>query len=163
MINVTRTVRAITMLAALAVPMLGQSAGKEGAKMQQAKGTFEVKLAPVAAAADDKSGISRMSIDKQFHGDLDAHSTGVMMSLGDPRSAAGYVAMETVTGTLNGKHGSFGLQHNGTIEHGSQSLNIIVVPGSGTGELAGISGTFHLVIEGGQHSYTLDYTLPAAK
>ncbi len=131
--------------------------------MQQAKGTFEVKLAPVAASADDKSGISKMSIDKQFHGDLDAHSVGMMMSLGDPRAAAGYVAMETVTGTLNGKHGSFGLQHSGTLDHGAQTLSITVVPGSGTGELVGITGTFHLVIAGGKHSYTLDYSLPEPK
>jgi len=136
----------------------------ENAKtMQHAKGTFDVKITPVPAAADDKSGISRMSIDKQFHGDLDAHSVGTMMSLGDPRAAAGYVAMETVTGTLNGKPGSFGLQHSGTLDHGAQTLSIIVVPGSGTGELAGITGTFTLVIEGGKHSYELEYSLPEVK
>ena len=149
------------MLATLAVPLFAQSAAKEGPTMQQAKGTFDVKLAPVPAATGDTSGISRMSIDKQFHGDLEAHSLGTMMSLGDPRSDAGYVAMETVTGTLNGKHGSFGLQHNGTIVSGKPSLNIIVIPGSGTGELAGISGTFTLIVESGKHSYVLDYTLPS--
>ena len=106
-------------------------------------------------------GLSRFSIDKQIHGDLEATTKGEMFSGGDPRQgAAGYVAIEVVTGTLNGKHGSFALQHFG--HHGSKrpKMQVIVVPGSGTGELKGIAGAFTIKIENGQHSYDFDYSLP---
>ena len=105
-----------------------------------------------------------MSIDKQFHGELEATSKGEMLSLLDRASGSGgYVALERVTGTLQGKSGSFALQHNATMDHGKPSLNIIVVPGSGTGELAGISGTMNIRIEaGGKHFYDFDYALATA-
>jgi hypothetical protein len=84
-----------------------------------------------------------------------------MFSAGDPKSGvAGYVAIEVVTGTLAGKHGGFALQHSGTMDQGGRKLSVIVVPGSGTGELKGISGTFDIQIANGQHSYDLEYKLP---
>jgi hypothetical protein len=84
-----------------------------------------------------------------------------MFSGGNPRSGtAGYVAMEVVTGTLVGKHGSFALQHMGTMDSGGQKMQVVVVPGSGTGDLTGISGTFTITIADGKHSYDMDYTLP---
>lgn len=83
-----------------------------------------------------------------------------MLSGGDPKSGmAGYVAIEVVKGTLNGKHGSFALQHFATMDRGDSKIQVIVVPGSGTGELRGIAGTFTIRIDKGQHSYDLDYTL----
>ena len=86
-----------------------------------------------------------------------------MMSAGDPaKGIAGYVAMEMVEGTLAGRTGSFALQHNGTMDAGGQQLNVVIVPGSGTGALAGISGRMTIRIAGREHCYTLSYALPAA-
>lgn len=124
-------------------------------------GSFDVKVSPLELYnnKDDKS-FGRYSIDKQFHGALDGTSKGEMLSAGGPPNAGGYVAIEKVTGILEGHSGSFVLQHNATIEQGNPNLNIIVVPGSGTGELAGIAGKMDIVIESGKHSYVFDYTLP---
>jgi hypothetical protein len=126
--------------------------------MTHATGTFEVKLAPLAT---DAAGLGRMSIDKQFHGDLEASSKGEMLSaMSEVKGSAGYVAIERVTGTLGGRKGSFVLQHSGTMNRGAASLSVTVVPDSGTGELAGLSGKMAILIEGGKHSYEFEYTLP---
>ncbi len=126
--------------------------------MPEAQGTFTVKLQPLPAQPD---GLMRMGIDKVIHGGLEATSKGEMISAGNPKAGtAGYVAMETVSGTLGGKSGTFALQHNGTMDASGQRLAITVVPGSGTGELVGLAGTFALTIADGQHSYRLAYTLP---
>jgi hypothetical protein len=114
--------------------------------------------------AEDAAGgtsIGRFALDKQFHGDLEGSSKGQMLSSGDPsKGSAGYVAIEHITGTLNGHTGSFALQHNGSMDQGTFLLEVTVVPGSGTGELTGISGTMKIIIAAGKHSYTFDYTLP---
>ena len=124
-----------------------------------AHGTFTVNVQPIAPAPAD--GLARFSIDKQIHGDLEAATKGEMLSGGDPRQgAAGYVAMEMVSGTLNGKRGSFALQHFATMDPSGPKMNVVVVPGSGTGELKFIAGTFTIHIEKGQHSYDFDYVLP---
>ena len=86
---------------------------------------------------------------------------GEMISGGDPKQgAAGYVAIEVFNGTLAGKTGSFALQHLATMDQNGPKMSVVVVPGSGTGELKGISGTFEIQIANGRHSYHLDYTLP---
>ena len=125
-----------------------------------AKGTFEVKLKP---QADDSVGdptIGRMSIEKQFHGDLEATSKGQMLAVqGDVKGSAGYVAMERVIGTLGGRTGTFALQHTGTMNRGVPGLSVTVVPDSGTGELVGISGTMNIIIADGKHSYEFEYTI----
>jgi Protein of unknown function (DUF3224) len=135
---------------------------QKGATVSQAKGTFEVKVDP--QGDPDKaegSTLARMSIDKKYHGDLEGTAKGTMLSAGtDVKGSAGYVAIERVTGTLNGKTGSFVLQHNATLTRGAPALNIIVVPDSGTGQLTGITGKFLIVIADGKHSYEFDYTLP---
>jgi hypothetical protein len=126
------------------------------------EGTFDAKTMPLAAG-DSLSGtlIGRYSLVKQYHGDLDATAKGEMLSAGDPTSGnAGYVAIEQVTGTLHGLTGSFALQHLGSMEGGAYKLSVVVVPGSGTGELKGIAGTLTITIASGKHSYTFDYTLP---
>jgi hypothetical protein len=129
-----------------------------------ATGNFDVKTIPLPH--DEATGgpaIGRYALDKQFHGDLEAASKGEMLGAGDPsKGIAGYVAIEHVTGTLHGKRGSFALQHNGTMDSGMMALNISAVPGSGSGELAGISGTMTIVIAAGKHSYDFEYTLPPA-
>jgi hypothetical protein len=129
---------------------------------KHASGTFDVKLGPLEPynkSAD--AGLGRMSLDKKFHGDLEALSQGEMLSAGMPeKGSAGYVAMERVTGTLHGRSGSFALQHGGTMSAGVHQLSVIVVPGSGAGALIDISGTMQIIIAGGKHSYEFDYTLP---
>ncbi|WP_338762526.1 DUF3224 domain-containing protein [Massilia sp. METH4] len=125
-------------------------------------GTFDVKVTPVPAqraAADDTRG--RMTFTKTFQGALAGTSEGEMLTAGAPATGtAGYVALERFTGTLDGRRGSFVMQHSGTMAGGRQELAIVISPGSGTGELAGIAGTAAIAIEGGKHYYTVRYTLP---
>lgn len=109
------------------------------------------------------TAVSRLSLQKQFHGDLEATSTGQMLAVHtDVDDSAGYVAMEQVTGTLQGCRGTFALQHSGTMERGTPSLTVTVVPDSGTGQLVGLAGTLAIEIIDGQHMYDLTYALPAA-
>jgi hypothetical protein len=136
---------------------LGQKA--EAATMLHARGTFAVKVVPLTPAPAE--GLGRFSIDKEIQGDLEATTKGEMFSGGDPKAGvAGYVAIEVVTGTLAGKKGSFALQHSATMNANGPKMTVLVVPGSGTGELKGVAGTFTIRIDGGQHFYELDYTLP---
>jgi Protein of unknown function (DUF3224) len=129
--------------------------------MNKAAGMFDVKINPLAAynaSADAK--LARMSIDKEFHGALEATSQGEMLSAGtDVKGSAGYVAIERVTGTLDGRSGGFVLQHNATMTRGAPYLNIIVVPDSGTGELVGLSGNMRIIIDKGKHSYEFEYSI----
>ena len=126
-----------------------------------ASGTFEVKLSP--QAPEDEVGdptVGRMSIDKQFHGGLEATSRGQMLATRtDVEGSAGYVAIERVKGTLGGRDGTFALQHSGTMTRGVPQLVINVVPDSGTGQLAGLAGTMTINIDEGKHSYDFEYTL----
>jgi len=126
---------------------------------QHATGPFDVKMTP----QDDKlnDGISRMLIDKQYHGDLEGTSKGQMLAAGSAKSSGVYVAIETFTGTLHGKTGSFSLHHTGLMTKSSPSLSINVVPDSGTGQLAGISGKMTInIAPDGKHSYDFEYTFP---
>jgi hypothetical protein len=127
----------------------------------RATGPFEVKLSPQAAYNTDPTALlGRMSLDKRYHGDLEAISKGEMLTAGSTvQGSAAYVAVERVTGALKGKRGSFALQHMGTMTRGSPKLVVSVVPDSGTEELVGLSGTMSIDISGGKHSYVLDYTL----
>ena len=133
---------------------------QEPAMNHHAKGTFEVNVAPIGSEPD-WGGFARLSIDKRFHGGLEGTSRGQMMADGDPKSGfGGYVALERVTAELDGRKGSFTLQHSGTMDRGRADMAVAVVPGSGTGGLKGIAGTFRIFIEGGKHSYEFDYSLP---
>jgi len=127
----------------------------------RATGSFDVKITPLASDSPaEGSPLGRMSIEKTFHGDLDATSTGEMLTAGTAiKNSAGYVAIERVTGSLHGKSGTFALQHNATMTRGAGALNIIVVPDSGTGELTGLSGSLSIEIAGGKHAYVFDYAL----
>lgn len=132
---------------------------------QHAEGPFDVKTTPMAP--DDftnGTSLSRFSLIKQYHGALEAAAKGEMLTSGSPESgAAGYVAIEEVSGSLDGRKGSFALQHWGTMQPGKFELRVEIVPGSGLGELAGIAGTLIITNNAGKHAYALDYTLPAAK
>ncbi len=129
--------------------------------MNHASGSFEVKMTP---QVDDNIGepiVGRMSLDKNFQGDLEAESRGQMLAvMSSVEGSAGYVAMERVKGKLHGHAGTFALQHSGTMTRGAQQLSITVVPDSGTDELAGLSGTMKINIADGKHSYEFEYTLP---
>jgi hypothetical protein len=129
--------------------------------MASASGEFEVKLNPEAMSATAAaSGLGRMSLDKQFHGALEASSQGEMLSFMDRAlMSGGYVAMELVQGTLDGKRGSFVLQHQGSMARGAPALSVTVVADSGRDALAGLAGTMRIRIEGGKHYYDFEYTL----
>jgi hypothetical protein len=135
---------------------------KEAIMTTHASGTFEVKLVP--QGPDDKaegSTLGRMSIDKQFHGDLEATAKGQMLTVvTDVKGSAGYVAIERVSGTLKGRSGTFVFQHGGTLTRGTQQQSVTVVPDSGTGQLVGLAGKMTGTIADGKHSYEFDYTLP---
>ena len=140
--------------------MAGQS-GKERTVSNHAEGTFDVKMTPQGADQGDDSGIGRMTIDKQFHGDLEASSKGQMLAVTTTeKGSAGYVALEKVTGTLKGRGGSFALQHTGKMNRGVPELTITVVPDSGTDQLKGLSGKLEIVMAGSKHSYNFEYSLP---
>lgn len=139
--------------------LIDDLAAKEPNKTMNANGTFEVKLTP----QDDKSNdttLGRMTIDKQFHGDLEAVSKGQMLSaMTAVQGSAGYVAIEKVSGVLQGRRGSFVLQHSGTMNRGAPELVVTVVPDSGTDELVGLSGKMTIKIADGKHFYEFEYTL----
>lgn len=125
-------------------------------------GSFDVKLNPMECYAKGLGGntLGRMSIDKQFHGELEASSQGEMLSaMTAVNGSAGYVAIEQVSGTLSGQKGSFVLQHFGTMNQGSDRLVLEVVPNSGTEQLTGLAGRMIIRIEGGKHFYDFEYEL----
>jgi hypothetical protein len=127
-----------------------------------ARGTFVVELTPQPlSAAESEAQLGRLAIAKQFSGDLEGTSAGVMISVHTPiEGSAGYVAIERVNGVLHGREGSFALQHSGSMDRGAPTLSISVVPDSGTDALSGITGSMTLQIADGTHAYVLAYTLP---
>lgn len=125
-------------------------------------GPFDVTMSPEPRyeTADGGLVLGRLSLTKQFHGELEATSVVQMLSAGTAvKGSAGYVAIELVTGRLAGRAGSFVLQHSATMNRGQATLAVAVVPDSGTGDLAGLSGRMTIDIVDGQHSYGFDYTL----
>ena len=128
---------------------------------RHATGTFVVNLNPLDLnEVGDGETRGRISINKTFHGDIEATSIGEMLSaMTEVKGSAGYVAMERVVGTLQGRLGSFVLQHSGTMNRGAPSLAVTVVPDSGTGELAGLTGSVNITIREGVHCYGFDYEL----
>ena len=137
---------------------------REGIVMSRANGTFDVKLAPQPADGyADGTTMGRMTLDKQFRGDLQGTSRGQMLTaITSVKGSAGYVAMELVSGTIAGRSGSFIFQHSGTMSRGAQTLTLAVVPDSGTDGLAGLTGTMVIIIANGSHAYEFDYALPRA-
>ncbi|HSM18378.1 MAG TPA: DUF3224 domain-containing protein [Gemmatimonadales bacterium] len=130
--------------------------------MKHATGSFEVSMKPLSPP-DEAGGTSlgRMALDKTYAGDLVAVGEGAMLTaVTSTKGSAGYVAIERVTGTLDGRTGSLVFQHSGTMNRGAQELSITVVPDSGTEELTGISGRFTINIVDGTHHYDFEYSLP---
>lgn len=156
----------LVFLGALAFSQTQPPVAGEGVKEKRlsasAKGPFDVKLSPQtlsAQSADPKLG--RMAIEKQYHGDLEATAKGEMLTVASEMKESGvYVAVERVTGTLQGCRGSFSMHHTGIMNRGTPELKIAVVPDSGTDQLRGLAGAMTVKIDNGKHSYEFDYTLP---
>jgi hypothetical protein len=146
----------------LAVGPVAVSAQGINRMSKTAKGSFTVEMKP-QGETNTSEGVStgRLALNKRFEGDLEALGQGEMLTALTPiKGSAGYVAIERVTGTLQGRPGSFVFQHSGTMNQGAQQLSVSVVPGSGTGGLSGIQGVFKLNVVEGKHLYEFEYTLP---
>ncbi|MCP3168290.1 DUF3224 domain-containing protein [Myxococcus qinghaiensis] len=138
--------------------------GSETNMTKRVQGPFDVKVKPLApdegAAA---TPIGRMSIDKRYHGDLEGTGVGQMLATMDDGKSGAYVALERVTGSLQGRKGSFSIHHTGRMTRGAPELSILVVPDSGTDELKGLTGSMQIQIdEKGGHTYVFEYALPDA-
>lgn len=127
-----------------------------------ASGRFEVKLgAPIPEDVGEARAVTRRTIEKRFYGDLEGSGMGEMLAVEtDVDGSAGYVAMERISGVLDGHQGTFALQHSGTMERGISFLTVSVVPDSGTDQLVGLEGRMTISIFNGQHLYEFEYTLP---
>lgn len=125
---------------------------------KHASGTFEVKM--TMQPVEENAPVGRFTLEKEFQGDLQGTSKGQMLAISTAvEGSAGYVAMEQVNGTLDGRRGSFALMHNGIMTRGVPQLSVTVVPDSGTGDLTGISGQLDIKITDGKHFYEFDYTI----
>ncbi|MDO8073163.1 DUF3224 domain-containing protein [Janthinobacterium sp. SUN176] len=132
--------------------------------MPTIRGTFDVTITPETLSdTAAQSGLGRLSLDKRYHGALDASARGEMLSArASVAGSAGYVALERVEGTLDGRHGSFYLQHSGTMTRGAPALSVTVVPDTGTEQLQGLSGSLAIRIEEGKHYYAFTYEIADA-
>ncbi len=152
--------------AAVMIVQAGGHTNTEGGKHMEARGTFEVKVAPAEATTFEKNmGVGRYELQKAWAGDFTGASVVEMLSsYTESTGSMAYVAMEHMTGELGGKAGSFYLAHRATMTKGdaaSAEMNIVIVKGSGTGELAGLAGELKVIIDtAGKHSYVLQYMLP---
>ena len=133
--------------------------------MAHITGQFDVTIHPETLSdTAAQSGLGRLSLDKRYHGALDASAQGEMLSVrAGVAGSAGYVALEQVEGSLDGRHGSFYLQHSGSMTRGVPSLSVTVVPDTGTGQLQGLSGSLAIRIEEGRHYYDFSYDISEAQ
>jgi len=148
-----------------AAAFVAGTAKAQEAQMHHATGTFAVTLTPADEEAVEAGlGLSRYTLSKTFVGGITGTATGQMLAGGPPGvdTSGTYVALERVVGSLDGREGAFLLAHRGDINPDGYSLSITVVPGSGTGELAGLTGDFALTMVDGTHHYDLAYQLPTS-
>lgn len=132
------------------------------ASSQHARGSFSVEVKPQTPdnPAAEGSGLARLSLHKQFQGDLEGTGQGEMLAAGDGRTSGGYVALEKISGTLGGRKGAFVMIHRALMVGGAPTeWTIDVVPESGTDELKGLSGSMKIVIADGKHTYEFAYAL----
>jgi len=136
----------------------------EEENMKRASGSFDVSVTPLPNAdVSSDPLLGRFLLIKKFSGDLEASARGHMLSAGTAtKGSAGYVAIDHITGTLQGRKGSFVLQHSGSMKRGAPTLSVLVVPDSGTGELTGLTGTLNINIVEGKHFYDFLYSIPAS-
>jgi hypothetical protein len=149
-------------LSSVAPAGAASSTEKDHRMHAHATGNFSISMTPATTPQRaGRTSLGRVLLDKVYAGDLVATATGQMLNaVSDTKGAAGYVAMEAITGVLQGKEGSFVVQHVGIMADGRQELSLVIVPYSGSGQLTGISGTLAMRIENGQHVYDIDYSLP---
>lgn len=155
----------------LLLPVAGLSAqatelqATESTIMHHAKGTFEVELNPLEPGneAARAAGLGRMSLDKRYHGPMEAVGAGEMLFSGDGTRSGAYVAIENVSGRLDGREGSFVLVHHALMNQGRpEAWTVTVVPGSGTGALSGLSGALTITVVDGTHHYEFGYAIDEA-
>ena len=158
---------------AVAVMSLAFSVGAQRVAAQKemhvvhANGSFDVKMTPAEPTEFEKANdIARLTSDKTWHGDFEGVSHGEMIT-GSTASTGSmaYVAIERMTGKLNGRQGSFTFTHRATMMKGDApsagELSVVVAPNSGTGELAGLTGSLMIHFDAqGNHTWTFDYSLP---
>lgn len=163
--------RTLTLRGYLAVALVGLlvavgwlAAGKATAQetvMHHATGTFEVSVTPADPEVLEAGlGLSRYTLAKTFSGGMTGSGVGQMLAGGVSADEGAYVALERFVGALDGRQGAFLLAHRGDMNAEGYTLSISIVPGTGTGQLAGITGDFALTIAGGEHRYDLSYSLP---
>lgn len=128
---------------------------KNMTEAKRATGTCNAMLS--SELADSAS--ARISLDKEFHGALEGSSKRELMNVSDHEIGSRHMLVERVTGTLHGRSGGFVLRYSGITDDGT---SFVVVPGSGTGDLNGISGTMTIRMEHGEHLYNFEYTLNAS-
>lgn len=150
-----RIIAPVVVAALVAFPAFAETA------MHSAKGPFDVSTKPVEQDKGEGSTLGRFSLDKTYHGALEATGKGEMLTVGTevPGSAA-YVATERVVGTLDGRTGGFALVHRGSMRGKDMSMAIDIVPDSGSGALKGITGRLVITVVEGKHQYELEYALP---
>lgn len=159
----TRLALCIVVSTWLAAAAPATASQPEGTAIMHAKGRFDVKVQPQQPdnPQAQAAGLGRLSLDKRFHGALDARSQGEMLASGDGTQSGAYVAIEKVDGSLDGRSGSFVLVHRAVMNQGTpENWSVDVVPDSGTGQLAGLHGSMKITITGGEHFYDFEYTLP---
>ncbi len=128
----------------------------------KARGTFEIQMSPQSQEEKiDGVSVSRQSADKQYSGDIEGSGKGEMLAaLTNVKTSQAYAGIERVVGTLQGRKGTFLLQHTGTMTAATRDLKVTVVPDSGTGQLVGLSGKMMINVVNGKHLYEFDYMLP---
>jgi hypothetical protein len=154
---------AFMFLVALAASAVTVASPPRESTTMHAKGTFDVKTtAQKADNADaEAAGFARIALDKQYHGAIDGIGKGEMLASGDGSKSGAYVALEKVSGSLDGRQGSFVLMHHAVMVDGApRDWRVTVVRDSGTDELVGIAGELRILIASGTHSYEFEYTLP---
>lgn len=128
----------------------------------QARGEFDVTIAPQTQDSAQGSTLGRMTLEKIFRGDIEGTSKGEMLTAMMENGSAVYNAIERVTGILRGRRGSFVLMHEGISTNAGQTLNVKIAPDSGSEELIGIAGEMKIIITDGKHFYEMDYMLEPA-
>src|SRR6266702_4526015 len=154
---------AVLVLALGSPAVFAQAAPQASLTPHHTSGTFDPGVKPLPADFPEAPTLGRMTLNKTLHGGIEGTGTGQMLTaMTATKGSAGYVAVEVVTGKVDGRSGSFSLIHTGLMDKGKPTLTIAVIPDSGTGELTGITGTFNVKIApDGKHSFDFDYTLPA--
>src|SRR5262245_43437284 len=104
--------------------------------------------------------LSRVRVTKTFQGEIEGHSIAALVMAGALAGSAAYVGLEQVVGSIEGRSGSFVLQHSATMTKDAQVLRLTVAPDSGTGDLLGLRGEARIDIDAeGGHTLMLDYEL----